>query len=408
MQIEEIILQSEKKSKNIFDKIDEISYFNQKKVLDAFRKSKVQLSNFAPSSGYGFEDTGKYKLAEVFSEILKAEDAIVSPLIVSGTHALSMSLFGMLRPGDSILSLTGPMYDSLIDAVTKKGIGSLADYNISFDMVDFKDNKLDYIGIKNKLKKLNPTLVFIQRSCGYSTRDGLSIDNIESLVKLVKEYSKKSIIMVDNCYGTFMDTREPLEVGADIIVDSLIKNAGGGIAPTGAYIAGRKDLISMIADRMTAPGLGNEVGSYNAPYTPFFQGLFIAPNVVANALKGSVLAGAIAEELGFKTTPKSSVMPTDMIRKIEFGDKEKLIKFIQSIQKSSPVDSFVLPVPCSMPGYSDDVIMASGSFIQGSSIEMSCDAPVRPPYIAYLQGGLTYNHIKIALCEAFTSIVNKN
>lgn len=400
-----IIKTAEQQAKKIFEEIDETAFFNQAKVLNAFRKNRIVMSHFSPSSGYGFEDTGKWKLGELIADCVGAESAILSPLIASGTHALSLCLFGILRPNDTMLSISAMPYESLCDAILKPGIGSLADFDVKFEMIDFLEGKLDEKRIIDFSRKNKPKLIFIQRSCGYTQRDALSIEEIGGIISKIKSVSPSSIVMIDNCYGTFMDRQEPTEVGADIIVDSMIKNAGGGIAPTGAYIAGKKQYIELIASRMTAPGLGNEVGSYAGLYTPFFQGIFLAPTVVATALKGSVLAGIIAENLGFKTLPDTKKHPRDLIRKIFFEDKEKLIRFIQAIQKSAPIDSFVLPVPSYMPGYSDDIIMASGSFIQGSSIELSCDAPVRPPYIAYFQGGLTYPHIKIALAEAFGAIV---
>lgn len=404
MEIMEIIKSAEEQAEHIFEKIDETALFNQKKVLDAFRKNRIALSHFSPSSGYGFEDTGKWKLGEVIADCVGAESAILSPLIASGTHALSLCLFGLLRPNDLMLSISAMPYESLCDAILKPGIGSLADFGVKFEKIDFLDGKLDEKKIVKTSKEKQPKLIFIQRSCGYTERDGLSIETLEGIISKIKAASPNSIVMIDNCYGTFMDKREPTDVGADIIVDSMIKNAGGGIAPTGAYIAGKRKYIDLIASRMTAPGLGNEVGSYAGLYTPFFQGIFLAPTVVAAALKGSVLAGVIAENFGYKTLPNTKTYPRDLIRKIFFGNKEDLILFIQAIQKSAPIDSFVLPVPSYMPGYSDDIIMASGSFIQGSSIELSCDAPLRPPYIAYFQGGLTYAHIKIALAEAFGAI----
>lgn len=403
--IREIIEKAELKCKTIYKKIDDLVLHNQRKVLRAFQENRVTLSHFAPSSGYGYEDTGKYKLGEVFASALNTEFALVSPHLASATHALSTALFGILRPNDTLLSITDNPYDTLLASINGTNIGSLKDFGVNFEKIDFLNGRLNKIAILLYVKNHMPKVVFIQRSCGYKNREALSIKEIGDITSEVKKLSPNTIVFVDNCYGTFIDKQEPSDAGVDIFVDSLIKNPGGGIAPTGAYIAGKKEIIELISQRFTAPGLGNEVGSYAGSYTPFFQGLFLAPSVVGAALKGSVLTGAICKELNLETSPKPLTLPIDMVRKIHFKTESQLIKFIQSIQATSPIDSFVLPIPSEMPGYSDMVIMASGSFNQGSSIELSCDAPIRKPYIAYMQGGLTYEHIKIAMEEAFSKII---
>ena len=378
-----------------FEKLSSISLANQQKVLNAFQKERVVLSDFACSSGYGYDDVGKTKLSNVFADVFGARAAIASPLLTCGTHTLSTALFGVLRPGDLFVSI-GAVYDTLHDIISGKNNGSLAEWGVVYKELKYTGKKSEQSGLKTQIQKLAPKLVFIQRSRGYTKRkDGYSISELKELIALVKSASPKSIVMVDNCYGEFTEAKEPTQVGADIIAGSLIKNPGGGIAPTGGYIAGKKKLIDLIAGRFTAPSLGTEVGSYNASYQAFFEGLFLAPHVVSRVLKGSMLLEKTLEECGIKSTPNG--IPHDIVRSIEFGNKDKLISFIQSVQKLSPVDSHVLPLPWAMPGYKDEVIMAAGTFVQGSSIELSCDAPIKPPYIAYIQGGLTYEHIQI-LC----------
>ncbi|MEG2454508.1 MAG: methionine gamma-lyase family protein, partial [Clostridia bacterium] len=324
--------------------------------------------------------------------------AIVSPNLLSGTHALTVLLFGILRPNDNFLSICGELYDTLHDVIFGDNIGSLKDYHISFDKVDLnKNGSFDMPKILEKINKNLPKMVFIQRSRGYAWRDALSISDIKSAISEIKSRYPNIIVAVDNCYGEFVDTLEPTSVGADIVCGSLIKNPGGGIAPTGAYIAGRADLIEQVGYRLTSPSIGTEVGSYLNGYLPFFQGLFLAPTVVANALKGSVLFGQTYTDLGYVTLPKPKKACNDIIRSIKFDTENELIEFIRAIQAVSPIDSNVVPYPWEMPGYSDKVIMAAGAFVQGSSIELSADSPIKAPYIAYLQGGLTYEHAKLAV-----------
>ncbi len=391
----EIVEQCEKELESIFKSIDKIALKNQEKVLNAFKEVSVQLTNFACSSGYGYDDMGKPKLCSVYARVFGTEDALVCPQITCGTHALTLPLFGILRPGDTLLSITGMPYDTIIDSITGEGNGSLKDFGIKFEIVEMNGNQIDINETINQIKKLNPKIVYIQRSRGYSARDALSAYYIGDIINQIKSVKPDVIVMVDNCYGEFTEDKEPTDFGADIMAGSLIKNPGGGIAPTGGYVVGRKDLVALAAGRLTSPTLGNEVGSYMASYYPYFQGFFMAPHVVAGALKGSLLLGCVLDKIGIESTPKAGEMTHDIIRSIKFGAEDKLVKFCQLVQSMSPVDSNVVPFPWDMPGYNDKVIMAAGTFVQGASIELSCDGPIRPPYICYLQGGITYEHVKL-------------
>ncbi len=403
MEISNLILSAEEKLKDVFAKIDETALYNQKKVLDSFKNNRIALRHFSGTNGYGYDDIGRDTLCNLFAQTFDAESAIVSPLIANGTHAISTALFGLLRPNDTLLSITGNPYDTLLDVVSGDGIGSLKEFGIKFSKIELNsDGKIDEKNALDAIKLLNPAVIFIQRSRGYSWRSALSIGEIEEIVTKIKEISSSPIV-VDNCYGEFTDVKEPTSVGADIIIGSLIKNPGGGIAPTGGYIAGKRDLVEKIAGRLTAPGIGREVGSYAYGYQYFYQGFFIAPHVVAQALKASMLFSCVLSDIGYQTIPKITEKQNDIITSIKFNTKEELITFCQTIQTFSPVDSHVLPEPWDMPGYKHQVIMAAGAFVQGSSIEMSADAPIKEPYIAYFQGSLTYEHAKIVLNE----IVNK-
>ena len=405
----EIVENAHKKSLKLFSQIDKIALINQKKVLDAFRKNAVQARHFYGTTGYGYDDIGRDTLCRVFADVFGAEDAVVSPLIANGTHALTLALFAVLRPGDTFISVSGKPYDTLDEVISGENIGSLRDFKVNFSSIELEKNgKIAADKTVSAVKKLKPKLVFIQRSRGYSQRDALSVADIARAADKIKNANPETLIMVDNCYGEFVEAHEPTEFGADLIVGSLIKNAGGGFAPTGGYIAGKKDLISLVAGRLTAPSLGNEVGSCVSGYLPYYQGLFMAPVTVANALKSSVLFGRIYGDLGYKTLPAAGKPCNDIIRSIVFNDKDKLIKFCQAIQQASPIDSNVTPEPWDMPGYNDKVIMAAGAFVQGSSIELSADGPVRPPYIAYLQGALTYEHAKLALSEFLARFETEN
>ena len=380
-----------------FKILEDIALFNQEKVLNAFKNNKIALRHFSGSSGYGYGDEGRDTLNKLFADIFKAEAAICSPSIVSGTHALSLCLYGVLRPNDVVLSVSGSVYDTLNDVIYGENNGSLKDFGIKFGCVDLKEGNFDFDAIKIKLAELNPKMVYIQRSRGYEWRNALSVSQIESAVKFLRDNGFDGCIMLDNCYGEFTEKKEATEVGVNLAAGSLIKNAGGGIVPTGGYVVGDKKYVDMVANRLTAPSIGGEVGSYALGYQYFYQGLFLAPHTVLQALKGAMLFSKVLFELGYKVSPAPHELPSDIITMIEFGDKEKLISFIQSIQENSPIDSFVKVLPWAMPGYEDEVIMAAGCFVQGASIELSADAPVKPPYIAYLQGGITYEHCKIAL-----------
>ena len=403
MEISNLILSAEEKLKGVFAKIDETALYNQKKVLDGFKNNRIALRHFSGTNGYGYDDIGRDTLCNLFAQTFDAESAIVSPLIANGTHAISTALFGLLRPNDMLLSITGNPYDTLLDVVSGDGIGSLKEFGINFSKIELDDNgKIDKKNALDAIKRLNPAVIFIQRSRGYSWRSALSISEIGDIASKIKQITSSPIV-VDNCYGEFTDVKEPTSVGADIIIGSLIKNPGGGIAPTGGYIAGKRELVEKIAGRLTAPGIGMEVGSYAYGYQYFYQGFFIAPHVVAQALKASMLFSCVLSDMGYQTIPKITEKQNDIITSIEFNTKEELIAFCQTIQTFSPVDSHVLPEPWDMPGYKHQVIMAAGAFVQGSSIEMSADAPIKEPYIAYFQGSLTYEHAKIVLNE----IVNK-
>ena len=395
-----IIDECEKKANKEFEALSEIALENQKRVLDAFRRHKISAMHFHGSTGYGYDDVGRDTLAELFADIFGTESAIVSPLIANGTHALSLALFGLLGRGDSLVSIAGKPYDTLDEVINGENIGSLKDIGVRYGQVDMThEGEFDKEGIQTAINEYKPKVVFIQRSKGYLWRDALSVEKIAEIAVFIRELSPFSYIVVDNCYGEFTEKKEPTHVGADVCIGSLIKNAGGGIAPTGAYICGKKDCIDKIARRFTAPSLGMEVGSYLSGYLPFYQGLFLAPSTVKNALMGNVLSGYVFEKLGFETMPKPGNMPYDIIKSIRFNTAEQLVSFVQRIQKLSPVDSYVTPEPWDMPGYTHPVVMAAGTFVQGASLELSADGTVREPFVAYMQGGLTYEHCKIALTE---------
>lgn len=387
-----------------FEEIDEISMANQMKVLQAFRDNNVGQRHFSQTNGYGYDDIGRDTLCRLFAQIFGCESAIVSPLIVSGTHALSLSLYGILRPGDEMLAITGSPYDTLKEVICGQGNGSLKDFGINYNEIQLKDGKINTDILSDNITD-KTKLVFIGRSRGYEWRDALSIDDISFAIKQIRNVKENVCIMVDNCYGEFLDKIEPTEVGADIIAGSLIKNPGGGIAPTGGYICGKKEYIDLIANRLTAPSIGMEVGSYSYGYKDYYQGLFMAPHVVANALKGSMLMGQVFHDLGFDTMPKPGAKCNDIIRSIKFDTKEQLIDFCRAVQEVSPIDSNVVPFPWDMPGYEHQVIMAAGTFVAGASIELSADSPIKEPYIAYLQGGLTYEHVKIATMHCMERII---
>ncbi len=396
---DKIIEKCEKNLQKVFEQLEDTALFNQEKVLNAFKKNKIALRHFYGSTGYGYGDEGRDTLNKLVADIFHAENAICSPNIVSGTHALALCLYGVLRPNDAVLSITGNPYDTLSDVIKGKNTGSLEDFGITFNAIPLKNGAIDEEKIAEFFESCDnyPKMVYMQRSRGYEWRNALSVKDIETAVHFVRKLGFKGCIMLDNCYGEFLEKKEPTEAGVNLLAGSLIKNLGGGIAPTGGYIAGDDKYVSLVQNRMTAPSIGGEVGSYSQGYMPFYQGIFVAPHTVLQALKGVMLFGAVMRELGYETSPAAGEMPHDIILAVKFGNKDSLISFIQTIQKNSPVDSHVLALPWDMPGYENEVIMAAGCFVQGSSIELSADAPVKPPYIGYLQGGLTYEHCKIAL-----------
>lgn len=390
-----------------FQEIEAIEFHNQLKVLNAFNKNHIQAYHFIGSSGYGHNDIGKEKISSIFKDIFNTEDAFVSPLISCGTEAISQTLFGILRPNDCMLSISGTPYDTLkqvIWGVEGKNVGSLKDYNIAYYEVPLVGNDFNEPEIVKAILKYNPKIVYIQRSRGYSLRNALSIKQIEDILKVVKKYTK-AYVVVDNCYGEFTEEKEPTDVGADLVVGSLLKNMGGGIAPTGGYIAGKQELIELISYKLTSPALGVDTGSYEAGYKSFFQGVFVSPHVVAQAKKLVVLASVALSKLGYETVPKLTDTLADIVCCIKFNDKDKLINFTRAIQQASAIDSDSVLESGEMDGYEDLIIMASGSFNQGSSIELSCDGPMREPYAGYLQGCLSYQHGKIGLINAIKTLI---
>ena len=408
MQFEEKIIKTvqdaESRCRDSFVKLEQIALENQNKVLDAFRNNNVGQRHFAQTNGYGYDDIGRDTLCRVFAEVFRAESAIVSPLIVSGTHALPIALYGLLRPGDEMLAVSGAPYDTLKEVILGDGNGSLKDFGVSYRQVDLVNGAFDYNAIRNAIND-KTKLVFVGRSRGYEWRDALDVREIGKMAKFVKDIKSDVIIMCDNCYGEFVDTIEPTQVGADIAIGSLIKNIGGGIAPSGGYVVGKKQYVDQVAYRLTSPSIGMEVGSYAYGYRELYQGLFLAPHVTMQAIKGNILFGEVFDSVGYKTMPRPGSDCKDIIRSIMFDTEEELIAFCRAVQKASPVDSNVTPFPWDMPGYEHQVIMAAGTFVAGASIELSADSPIKKPYIAYLQGGLTYEHVKIAAMYCLQSVL---
>ena len=401
----EFLNKQEEKLKDIFNNIDLNCQQNSLKVLNALHNHNASDSFFSSTTGYGYNDLGRDNIEQIFAEVLDAEDAIVRSQFISGTHALTVALFAYLRPNDTMLSITGLPYDTLHEVI---GIvpnnSSLASFGVKYDQIDLVNDDFDYNKIEEYLKNNKVKLIEIQRSKGYSTRKSITIDKVEKVVNLIKSIDKDVIIMVDNCYCEFVETASPITVGADVMVGSLIKNLGGGIAPNGAYIAGKHELVELAGERLTCPGEGREVGPTLGINKSILQGLFMAPSVVASSLKTAILTSAALEELGYNVEPKYNEPRADIVQNIIFNDKEKLIKYVQGIQLGSPIDGNAVPMPWDMPGYEDQVIMAAGAFTQGSSIELSCDGPIRPPYIAYQQGGLTYEYGKLGVARAIEEL----
>ena len=403
------IKEIESKLMPIFESIDERCYRNSEKVLNAFREERVSQSDFNSTTGYGYDDVGRDKIERVFSRVLGSEDALVRNQFISGTHALTVALFGLLRPGDTLLSICGKPYDTLDEVIgIIENPSSLISWGIHYDQIDLVDDDFDIPSIQEYLKSHKVKVIEIQRSKGYSTRKSLTIDKVERVVKAIREVDREVTIMVDNCYCEFVSDKEPTEVGVDIMVGSLIKNLGGGLAPNGAYVAGRADLVELVAERLTAPGEGKDVGPSLGINRTLLQGLFFAPSVVASSLKTGVLTSALMADLGYDVEPKASDERADIVQNIIFHNREDMVRYCEIIQKYSPIDSDVSPVPCSTPGYLDPIIMAAGTFTQGSSIELSCDGPLREPFIAYQQGGLTYEYGKLAISKIYEELGKKS
>ena len=403
----EAVLDAERELADVFARFDAIEACNQWKVLNAFQSEGVAQRHFAPTTGYGYDDIGRDTLEKLFARSFGAEDALVRPQIANGTHALYLTLSGLLRPGDLLLCITGKPYDTLhkaIGAQGEAGPGALSEFGVHYREIKLLDDTIDLARVLEALQDKRVRVVYAQRSRGYAWREAISLSTFEQVFQEIKRARPEVIIAVDNCYGEFTCTMEPTSMGADVIAGSLIKNPGGGLAPTGGYIAGKAEHIERIAHRMTVPGMGREVGSYAASYAPYYQGLFLAPHVTAQSLKTAALFSRAFENTGMVTMPKSTAERSDIIQSLKLPDKQTLITFCQSIQKAAPVDSFALPEPWDMPGYSHQVIMAAGTFVQGASIELSADAPIREPYVAYIQGGLTLAHGRLGAMLALDAL----
>ena len=408
MNIDELIKDAENNLVDQFKYVDDLQDFYSKKVLKAFKDNNVGEHCFNSTSGYGYNDVGRDTLEKVYANIFNSEDALVRNQFISGSHALTVTLFALLRPNDLLLSISGLPYDTLHEVIgIKDNNSSLKSFGIRYDQIDLKDNDFDYEKIEEYLKNNKVKVIEIQRSKGYSTRKSISLNKIDKVIKLIKSIDKDIIVMIDNCYCEFVTKKEPIEVGADLVVGSLIKNLGGGIAPNGAYIVGKKDLIELCGERLTLPGEGMEVGPTLGINKSILQGLFLSPSVVSSSLKVAVLTSKVMESFGYEVEPKYNEERVDIVQNIIFNDEEKLIKYCQGIQSASPIDSNTKPIPWDMPGYKDKVIMAAGTFTQGSSIELSCDGPMREPYIAYMQGSLTYPYGKLGLMKALEKIMKK-
>lgn len=407
--IQPLVQEVEKQIKEVHQEIDNRIDFNQYRVLKSFQNYKVSDSHFIPSTGYGYDDIGRETLENIYAEVFGGEAGLVRPQIISGTHAISIALFGVLRPGDELLYITGKPYDTLeeIVGIRGTGVGSLREFGISYESVALTDKgSVDFNEVAKQIKP-NTKMIGIQRSKGYATRPSFTIEEVKEMIQFVKEIKSDVVVFVDNCYGEFVEELEPCHVGADLIAGSLIKNPGGGIAKTGGYIVGKKQWVEACSYRMTSPGIGAEAGASLYSLQEMYQGFFLAPHVVGQALKGAVFTAAILEKLGMNSEPKWNTKRTDLIQSVQFDDRDKMVAFCQAIQFSSPINSHVTPYPSYMPGYEDDVIMAAGTFIQGASIELTADGPTRAPYVAYVQGGLTYSHVKMAICIALDRLIEK-
>ena len=407
--IQHIVSEVEETLTPFFKEIEETAYINQEKVLDAFHHVKASENDLVGSTGYGYDDFGRDHLEEIYAYTFKAEDAIVRPQIISGTHAITLALQSTLKYDDELMYITGSPYDTLLEVigVNGNGIESLKEHGVTYKEVTLKDGMIDIEMVLNTISK-QTKVVAIQRSKGYGQRPSITVDEIENVISQIKQRYPNVIVFVDNCYGEFVERREPIEVGADLIAGSLIKNPGGGLAKIGGYIAGRKDLIERCGYRLTAPGIGKEAGASLSSLQEMYQGFFLAPHVVSQSLKGALFTSLLLEKMNMNTVPKYDAKRTDLIQTVQFDTKEQMIAFCQSIQHASPINAHFSPEPSYMPGYEDDVIMAAGTFVQGSSIELSADGPIRPPYEAYVQGGLTYEHVKIAVTRAVMNLKEQN
>jgi cystathionine beta-lyase family protein involved in aluminum resistance len=407
--LQRIVKDIEKQIASVHKEIDERIETNQFRVLRSYQKHRVSDSHFMPSTGYGYDDIGRDTLELIYADVFGAEAGLVRPQIISGTHAISIALFGILRPGDELLYMTGKPYDTLeeIVGIRGNGVGSLKEFGISYDSVELTEEGTINWGLVAEKIKPNTKMIGIQRSKGYATRPSFTVSEIKEMISFVKEIKEDVVVFVDNCYGEFVEELEPCHIGADLMAGSLIKNPGGGIAKTGGYIVGKKQYVEACSYRMTSPGIGAEAGASLYSLQEMYQGFFLAPHVVGQALKGAVFTAALLEKLGMNSSPKWNSNRTDLIQSVQFDDKDKMIAFCQAIQFASPINSHVTAYPAYMPGYEDDVIMAAGTFIQGASIELTADGPIRPPYVAYVQGGLTYSHVKMAVCIAVDSLIEK-
>ena len=410
MELKELANKVERDLEPQFKKIDEICEINSMKVIKAFQECNLQEMHLQTSTGYGIDESGRNKIEEIYANVFKAEDSLVRAQFISGTQALAITLSALLRPNDTMISITGAPYDTLQTVI---GIGenpsksSLKAYGVKYEQIELINNEFDVEAIQERLSRKDVKLIEIQRSRGYSTRKSINIEKIENVISKIREVNKDVIIMVDNCYGEFVEEKEPIEVGADVAVGSLMKNLGAGIATCGAYVVGKKDLVELCAERLTSPGIGKEIGPSLNQNTNLLKGLFFAPQVVASSLKTAVFASKILEDLGYNVEPKYNEKRADIVQTIHLGSEENLVRFCQGIQKGSPIDSNVIPEPADMGGYEDKVIMAAGTFTEGSTIELSCDGPIREPYIAYLQGGLTYQYGKYGILKAIEEMENK-
>lgn len=407
-EVTDIVNLAEAEVRSEFDKINKLCETNTMKVLEAFQANQVSEVHFNETTGYGYDDVGRETIEKIFSQIFGTEDALVRGQFISASHALNVTLFGLLRPRDTLLSISGKPYDTMDEVIgIRENPSSLKSFGVKYEQIDLIDNDFDYNAIQERVARNDVKVIEIQRSRGYSLRKSITLDKIEKAIRTIRKVNESAIIMIDNCYGEFTNEQEPSNLGADILVGSLIKNLGGGIAPNGAYVVGRKDLIQLVAERLTLPGEGRDVGPTLGMNKKILQGLFLAPSVVASSLKTAILTSKVMQNLGFNVDPNWDEQRSDIVQTIQFDDREKLIKYCQGIQMGSPIDSNSIPIPGDMPGYTDQVIMAAGAFTQGSSIELSCDAPLRPPYVAYQQGGLTYEYGKLGVMKAVENLLKK-